>query len=907
MVMRILSSVALLPLCLAPDLRAASGDVDTSFNPVVNGEIESVAVGPDGKIMIGGSFTNVSGKELPGIARLLPSGQVDPHWVPPSTVAANGRTCAVFGDGSVALVAPYFQRTSVCRLKPDGSLDSKYEVRLSDGEVRAMAVDVDGNLLLGGSFNMFANESRHGYAVVEPNGTVKGKYYAFLTQTESVNSLFPRSDRSTIMGGDFFKTYEGKQYADLQKMNSGGLLDSQYRPPLIVADGKSVDCVALQNYELQRTIIGGNFTTKVGEAAAQERCLARVSSSGALDTTFNPVFTRTGGVPRVTSVVVQCDGKIIAAGDFTAVNGVARPGLVRLSASGSVDTNFAAKGAVGATGLALQADGKVLVTGTFTTINGVTRSYIARLLNDGTRDSISIRQNSIAWSRNLAMPESDVVTFEVSSDGGTTWQMLKAPARNSSGWTISSGINLPATGMIRAHAHVSSGLMNGSSGIAEKLTTYSLSPEIGVRYLSGTGSVAVLDGQTNPVSYGDVAQGSEQTKSFVISNSGTYEMKISGVELPPGFTLVDPPTFPVTVPVPQGSLTLVVRADTSSHGTIGGTMVIANDDADEGSFDFPLTATVLGPEIAMHLGDVELQSDGTQPISFAQGYQGTGQLRETVVISNQGNRDLHVSSISVGAGFTVDKPEPFLLLPGESRAIQVGPDQSVAGTLTSNLEVYSDDFDEPVFRVPLTATVLNPLLTKVVNTRTTLNRKSGLREQKLRIINTTKTAMVAGFRVIVRGLPEGVVVRNASEVLPDGSVVIVINQPLPPKGKFVLVLEYEIPKGSRVVVYPQLTTEVIINTPSAPEAVAAVVVAEQVLTVEKFERTPEGDFALTFSSVPGRLYQVEYSADGVDWKACTPTRAAGSTVRWVDSGLPNTECAPKDAPKRLYRVSELSE
>ena len=902
---RIISPVVLLPLCLAADLRAA-GELDTSFNPNANGEIKAVAVASDGKIMVGGAFALFGSTERPRVARLLSTGQVDSTFSPP-TAGATVQTLAVLGDGNVAVAAPYFQRPSVCRLKPNGSLDTGFEVRLSDGEVRAMAVDVDANLLLGGNFNMSSGSERRAYAVVEPSGVVKGKYYSFLAAGKSVNTLLARPDRSTFMGGDFSRTFEGIQYANLQKMTSGALLDSAFRPPVAVGEGKSVDCLALQYSEGPRIIAGGNFNVRLNATTVETRCLARFSITGGLDATFNPIFTRTNGTPRVSSVVVQCDGKMIVAGDFTAVNGVTRLGLVRLNASGAVDTSFvtSTSGALGATGLALQADGKVLVTGTFQQLNGAVRNRIARLNNDPNRESLRIRQNEITWSRVGSMPESDLVGYELSTDAGKTWEVLKAPTRISTNW-VASGINLPASGMIRARARVSSGLMNGSSGIAEKVTSYSNAPEISLWAEEELGWTFLTDGQTNPLDYGEIRQGSPETRSISLRNTGWYELNLSGIQLPEGFSLVDPPQFPLKLAAQEGVL-FGLRADASALGTTSGMAIITSDDADESSFEFPLTAKVVGPEMAMHLGELELASDQAEPISFAQGFQGTQQLRQTVVISNQGTGDLNVSAILTGAGFAVDKPEPFLLQPGESRAIQVGPDQSVAGILTGNLEVFSDDPDEPVFRVPLEATVVNPLVTKVVNTKTTLNKKSGLREQKLRIMNPTKIAAVSGFRVIVRGLPEGVVVRNASEVLPDGSVVIEVHQTLAPGGKFVLVLEYEVPKGSPVVIYPQLTTEVIVNAPKAAAVAALAVAAEAdpALAVEKCERTPEGDFVLTFSAVPGRLYQVEYSADGKDWKASAPTRAAGSVVRWVDSGLPHTECSPKDAPMRLYRVREL--
>ena len=892
MVMRMLSPLALLSLCLTARLPAA-GELDTSFNPNVDGEIKALALDPDGKILIGGSFSSVGGKQRPRIARLLATGQLDANWAPPAGNAVPA--CAVLGDGSVVAGASFPGHVGICRLLPDGSIDPSYLASVGEGEVHAMGVDIDGNLLLGGNFDMINGRERGGFAVLGADGIERGKYYADPDGGKSVNSLLARADRSTILGGDF-GTLFGRSSAHLGKMSSGAILDSSYRSPFIVADGKSVNCLALQNYEIPWTIAGGNFSTKLVGGVPESRCLARISSTGVLDSTFNPVFTQPNGVPKVTSVVVQTNGKMIVAGDFTSVNGVARQGLVRLTQSGTVDTSFVAS-AAGATGLALQADGKLLVTGTFQQVNGVTRNRIARLIiNDLGRESFAIRQDRITWTR--IGQESELVSFEVSSDGAT-WQTLKAPTRTSSSFSpwISSGLSLPAAGVVRARARVSSGIMNGSSGIVERRMDYVLFPNLSVRE-ERTPNVwfSLKDGQTTPIDYGDLDQGSPRIKRFEIFNGGTMELNVAGVQLPPGFDLVDPPVFPVKVGV-QVSLILSIRADAGSLGAIGGTAMVASDDPDTPSFDFPLTGIVGGPDITMHLGDAEVPSDGTEPISFAPGYQGTQQVRKTLTISNSGNRDLDVNSISAGVGFTVDAPLPFSLHPGESREIQVGPDQSIAGSLNGNLEVFSNDADEPLFRVPLAARVLNPLVTKVVNTRTTLDRKRGLRLQKLRITNPTKTAAVAGFRVIVRGLPEWVQVRNASEILPDGSVVIEIHHPLGPSGKFNLVLEYEIPKDKPAVVFPALTTEVILNIPEAAGSAA--------LAVEKCERDCEGHFAVTFRSVPGRLYQVEYSADGKVWKASTPTRAAGSVVRWLDCGCPHTECAPAEVSKRFYRVREL--
>ncbi|WP_424886714.1 hypothetical protein [Streptomyces sp. XH2] len=120
-------------------------------------------------------------------------------------------------------------------------------------------------------------------------------------------------------------------------------------------------------------IVVGGF---VGSEPAGAIAFARLTSSGALDTTFNP----TGSVPgtvtyridptlgnAVRALVIDSSGKILGAGI-----GGANPGLIRLNSNGSLDTTFAGGAgkeavAIGASGhlfaLALLSSGKFLVAG----------------------------------------------------------------------------------------------------------------------------------------------------------------------------------------------------------------------------------------------------------------------------------------------------------------------------------------------------------------------------------------------------------------------------------------------------------------------------------------------------------------------------------------------------------------
>ena len=59
--------------------RGAAGDVELSFDagPGVNGTVRSVAIQPDGKLIIGGAFTTVKGLARVNLARLNADGSGD--------------------------------------------------------------------------------------------------------------------------------------------------------------------------------------------------------------------------------------------------------------------------------------------------------------------------------------------------------------------------------------------------------------------------------------------------------------------------------------------------------------------------------------------------------------------------------------------------------------------------------------------------------------------------------------------------------------------------------------------------------------------------------------------------------------------------------------------------------------
>lgn len=121
--------------------------------------------------------------------------------------------------------------------------------------------------------------------------------------------------------------------------------------------------------------------------------LARYNPDGSLDTTFDSdgkVSTKIGGTDEVFAVTIQGDGKIVAAG-ISGIGGV----LARYNADGSLDTTFDGDGLTttnfgGSSGAAravvIQGDGKIAVAGD-TSVAGNRDFAMARYNPDGSLDT----------------------------------------------------------------------------------------------------------------------------------------------------------------------------------------------------------------------------------------------------------------------------------------------------------------------------------------------------------------------------------------------------------------------------------------------------------------------------------------------------------------------------------------
>ena len=399
-------------------------------------------------------------------------------YVSVMAVQPDGKTILGGGFTSVLGVA----RNRIARLNADGTLDAGFDPN-ADYDVYSVAVQADGKILLGGRFDTVGGTARSRIARVNADGTLDAGFNP--NAGSIVYSVALQADGKILLGG-FFSTVGGAAHIGIARVNADGTLDMGFNPN---ADG-SVNSVAVQADG--KILLGGGFTTVGGTA---RNYLARVNADGTLDAGFDP-----NASGPVYSVAVQADGKILLGGNFTTVGGTARNNLARVNADGTLDAGFDPNANSVVLSVAVQADGKILLGGGFSTVGGTARNLFARLINDSATQTLTAPSSTQAlWTRGGAGPELWRVTFEQSTDGGTTYTALGAGTRvgTTANWQLS-GLSLSGNGLLRARGWTAGGIRSGSSGLIEQVVAFTFYTPLQQWKLTHLGDAAAPnDGDTD--------------------------------------------------------------------------------------------------------------------------------------------------------------------------------------------------------------------------------------------------------------------------------------------------------------------------------------------------------------------------------------------------------------------------
>jgi hypothetical protein len=115
-------------------------------------------------------------------------------------------------------------------------------------------------------------------------------------------------------------------------------------------------------------------------------------------------------------------------------------------------------------------------------------------------------------------------------------------------------------------------------------------PEITVFMTSGQ---AVVDGSTDPISFGSVLRGGKApSRTFRVRNDGSGTLTLGAVSAPSGFVVTDPLVGPLA---PGAMESFTIALATSSAGSRSGQVSFATNDANESPFNFSISGAVSAP------------------------------------------------------------------------------------------------------------------------------------------------------------------------------------------------------------------------------------------------------------------------------------------------------------------------
>lgn len=401
-----------------------AGSPDTAFFAGFNGDVFTLALQPDGKILAGGDFTFAANTPRTRIARLNYDGSVDETFMKSFSGANDTVRAMIHQTDGRTLIGGFFTQVngvnlnSIARLNDNGSLDSLFNPGSgANGPIYALeetfAADGSRRLVAGGSFVTYNGTPRNRIARINNNGTLDFSFDVGLGADATVFAVavFPTNSLhagKVLIGGDF-TSVNGVARSRIARLNTDGSLDLSFNP--FAGPNESVRTVAIQSDG--RILIGGLFTNVNGFARSR---IARLNADGSVDATFNPGL---GANDIVQTIAVQGDTRIILGGQFTRASGVSRNRVTRLQPDGTVDPmiNFGAGANAFVAAAVIQTNDMIVLAGGFTEFDGVSRPRIVRLYGGAIAGSGSLEFTRAIYPVN---ENATNVTVTVRRRGGTS-------------------------------------------------------------------------------------------------------------------------------------------------------------------------------------------------------------------------------------------------------------------------------------------------------------------------------------------------------------------------------------------------------------------------------------------------------------------------------------------------------
>ncbi len=364
-----------------------NGTIDNSFNASLgaNVRIDCSVEQSDGKIIIGGGFTEYNGTIRNGIARLMPNGNLDSSFIPTSPDNIYIRAVQVQNDKKIIAGGRYIIANGtppspglLIRYNEDGSIDNTFTVPTTfNGIIKSIAIHPDGKILIAGDFFLIDGSiSFSDIGRLNNDGSLDNSFNTGvgLSGNQSLESVTLLSDGKILIAGNL-NNYNNTPQKSIARLNPNGTIDNSFLSignPIL----GTINSVAVQADD--KIVVAGYF----GFLNSSFRTsIARLNPNGTIDPTFAPI---SGADSEILDIVLDREERILAVGRFLNYDGITSRYLARINQQGLLDTLFKPlasiyEGNQYLSNIMIQEDEKIIITGDFYSYQGFTSFYIARL------------------------------------------------------------------------------------------------------------------------------------------------------------------------------------------------------------------------------------------------------------------------------------------------------------------------------------------------------------------------------------------------------------------------------------------------------------------------------------------------------------------------------------------------
>ena len=207
-----------------------------------------------------------------------------------------------------------------------------------NGSVNTIAVQTDGRILVGGTFNIFNNNTRNRIVRLNANGTIDNTFNIGTGFGGGfVNSIAIQPDGKILVGGSF-TTYKGVAVGQLVRLDASGNLDTAFNTA--IGNGTNFGSVNIIKIYENEIYVGGRFAAFNGITT---RSIIKLSLTGAVISLFGTGFGNTTDTPTllgtVRDITFLADDTILVGGSFNSYDGETLQNFAKINPDGSLSSD----------------------------------------------------------------------------------------------------------------------------------------------------------------------------------------------------------------------------------------------------------------------------------------------------------------------------------------------------------------------------------------------------------------------------------------------------------------------------------------------------------------------------------------------------------------------------------------